>query len=194
MERTLHDGGGNGENQKVADHGGGGDALFAEVRAHQAIRDVLMRACRGVDRLDAALLLSAYHPGALDHHGGYDGPAEGFVRWVFENHVGRVLSSTHQLANILVELDGDVAHSESYVFVTQRLTVDEVLHDKLSHGRYLDRFERRGGEWRIAERWVVLDWQRFDPVGEASALLPSRTERGFRSRDDRSYSLFANSR
>ena len=27
-------------------------------------------------------------------------------------------------------------------------------------GRYLDRFEKRDGEWRIARRRYVLDWSR----------------------------------
>jgi hypothetical protein len=30
--------------------------------------------------------------------------------------------------------------------------------------RYLDRFERRGGEWRIARREVRYEWQRLDPL------------------------------
>ena len=30
-------------------------------------------------------------------------------------------------------------------------------------GRYLDRLERRGGEWRIAWRTYVMDWNRNVP-------------------------------
>ena len=35
----------------------------------QAILDCLTRYCRGMDRFDRALVLSAYHPDAIDDHG-----------------------------------------------------------------------------------------------------------------------------
>src|SRR5690606_8703026 len=35
----------------------------------EAIHTVLMRYCRGVDRLDRDLIASVYHPDAYDHHG-----------------------------------------------------------------------------------------------------------------------------
>jgi hypothetical protein len=34
------------------------------------------------------------------------------------------------------------------------------VREALVSGRYLDRFERRNDEWRIAERLVVHDWFR----------------------------------
>ena len=37
--------------------------------------------------------------------------------------------------------------------------------------RYVDRFEKRDGEWRIADRMVVLDSERIDPVTSISAPL-----------------------
>lgn len=40
-----------------------------ELLDREAIRDCLARYCRGVDRLDRALLLSTYWPGAEDDHG-----------------------------------------------------------------------------------------------------------------------------
>ena len=36
----------------------------------QAILEVLTRYCRALDRGDAALIASAYHPDAVDDHGG----------------------------------------------------------------------------------------------------------------------------
>ena len=35
----------------------------------QEIHEVLMRYCRGIDRCDAELLHSVYHPDATDDHG-----------------------------------------------------------------------------------------------------------------------------
>lgn len=39
-----------------------------ELLDRQAIYDVMMRYCRGVDRFDADLITSAYHPDARDDH------------------------------------------------------------------------------------------------------------------------------
>jgi len=43
--------------------------------AAEAIRQAALRYCRGVDRLDPELMLSAYHDGATDDHGIFSGPA-----------------------------------------------------------------------------------------------------------------------
>jgi hypothetical protein len=43
--------------------------------AAEAIRQAVLRYCRGVDRLDAELMLSAYHDGATDDHGVFAGSA-----------------------------------------------------------------------------------------------------------------------
>jgi hypothetical protein len=52
--------------------------------------------------------------------------------------------------------------------------------------RYVDRMERRNGEWRIAERVVVLDSQRQDPVPTGLAPLENSNV-GRRDKDDPSY-------
>jgi hypothetical protein len=52
--------------------------------------------------------------------------------------------------------------------------------------RYVDRMERRNGEWRIADRVVVLDSQRSDPVpGDLAPLENSNV--GRRDKEDPSY-------
>jgi hypothetical protein len=47
----------------------------------QAILDCLTRYCRGVDRFDRDLLLSAYHPDATDNHGVFIGSPVQFAAW-----------------------------------------------------------------------------------------------------------------
>lgn len=132
----------------------------------QAIHEVLMRYCRGIDRCDADLLRDVYHPDATDDHGGFKGPAGDFVAWAIEA-LRRDESTTHYIANELVDLDGDVAFAESYFFaVHRRARKDGTKVDLVFSGRYVDRFERRAGTWRIADRKVVYDRSRVDPVGE----------------------------
>ena len=54
--------------------------------AAEAIRQAALRYCRGVDRLDAELMRSAYHDDATDDHGVFDGPADGLVARVVQSH------------------------------------------------------------------------------------------------------------
>jgi hypothetical protein len=155
--------------------------------ARAEIRDAMFRYCRGVDRADAALMGSAYHPDAHDRHGKWDGPSSGFV----EAHVQRMPTAAegiqHLLGNMLIELDGDAAHVETYFITAYRpkAAVEEVA---MFGGRYLDRFERRDGEWRIAHRHVVYDWGRIEPATQGWwDTLPGNWTFGSRDRDDPDY-------
>jgi hypothetical protein len=132
-------------------------AAVRELLDRQAILDCLHRYARGVDRVDEELILSAYHEDAIDDHGTAGGDFVGspkeFVAWV-RSVDERVTATQHYLTNHSVELDGDVAHAESY-FISMLRFGDVV---RLGGGRYLDRFERRDGAWRIAARVVVGEW------------------------------------
>jgi hypothetical protein len=164
------------------------DALLHDHRARTEIYDCLMRYCRGVDRLDRELILSAYHPGARDNHGSFDGPVEEFVDWVFGNHQGKVLSSVHHIGNVLMRIEGNVAHCESYVLTNHRRMIEGQLHDMLAHGRFIDRFEDRGTGWLTAERIVVFDWDRLEPVERQwGGPLTEQLLKAERSRSDPSY-------
>lgn len=122
-----------------------------------AIRDALFRYCRGVDRADKELILSAFHPGAREDHGQYHGPVEPFVAALVAKIPETVLGIQHALNNMLIELDGDSARAETYFQATYR---EKANPDTIAAfgGRYLDCFERRNGAWRIAKRTVVNDW------------------------------------
>lgn len=161
------------------------------IENRQAIHDLLMRYCRGVDRLDRDLILSCYHPDAWDDHGSFAGSPEAFADWVFAGHRDQVIHCTHFLANSLVRFDDDdVAYGESYVIAVHRRLLDGRLHDMMGAGRYIDRFERRDGQWRIARRTVIGDWDRVDPVDRQWAgPLTDALAAGRRSADDPSYAL-----
>ena len=141
------------------------------------IYDVMCRYARGVDRGDADLIRSAYHPDAYDDHVHYKGDIEGFIAVTAKRMQG-VDNSMHFLGNCLIEFAGaDLALVETY-FASRRTRApvgDEGVglapSDAICRqqwGRYLDRFERRGGEWRVANRLVVVD-ARFDTVAKSGA-------------------------
>src|SRR3954447_24561403 len=77
-----------------------------------AIRDCLYRYCRGIDRADEALLRSTYWPDATHCHRAYRGSSDGVIVQPIDRprRGGR---GVHQVANVLIELHGDVAAVES---------------------------------------------------------------------------------
>ena len=72
----------------------------------QAIRDVVLRYCRGIDRLDLELVRDCYHPDATDEHGTFVGTRDEYVDWV-GGVLARFTGTMHVVANQLVEVDGD---------------------------------------------------------------------------------------
>lgn len=168
------------------------EKLLYELDARRQIVDVLARVSRGVDRLDRELILSGYHPDAIDSHGMFVGSREAFADWVIERHSGFITQCMHFLGQLNMVLDGDKASVESNVVVFYRHLRDGVEHDMLSPGRYLDRFECRDGEWKIVERLAMHEKDRLDPVvfkmqGPFVDLLVKAT----RDKEDPSYPFFA---
>ena len=84
-----------------------------ELLDKQAIYEVVMRYCRGIDRLDFDLVRGAYHPDGIDHHTGFDGGVEEYIAWV-RPKLELLGGTMHHVGNHLVELYDDCAISESY--------------------------------------------------------------------------------
>lgn len=135
------------------------------LKDRQAIYDCLMRYCRGVDRLDVDLLKSAYHHDATDDHGIFSGNAWEFAEFLgpFDASIG-VRQQTHRVDHSLIEFTGpDSAVVESYNLTFIDAETDAGMAAATVGGRYLDRFERRAGVWKIAHRLYVMDWNRNEP-------------------------------
>ncbi len=154
-----------------------------------AIHDVLLRYCRGADRCDEDLIRSSYHPDAHDDHGTFTGSGGDFASWVVGVLRETSLATQHTLPNVLIELAGDAAAVESSFIAYHHRTADGGARIEIFGGRYLDRFERRRGEWRIAARTVVHDWSTAVP----SVAFPNveRYVQGRRDRSDPVYELGA---
>jgi hypothetical protein len=138
----------------------------------EAIRAVLGRYCRAIDRADAGLLATVFHPDATDDHGEFQGTAADFARWAMAEGPKRYQTMQHTLGTINIELDGDVAYTEAYFSNPGILRAPQDGQRMLSVlvGRYVDRLERRQGEWRIAARVVVKDYREVRPLSEADDL------------------------
>ncbi|MEW2353621.1 nuclear transport factor 2 family protein [Spirillospora sp. NPDC029432] len=129
----------------------------------QQIHDAVLRYCRGIDRLDFDLVRSAYHPDAIDHHTGFDGPLDDYIAWVEPKLRARRGGTMHIVGNHLVELLGDTAISETYgTSVHWGEPADSPRANFTSGVRFVDHMAFRDGRWAIAERWAVREWTRSD--------------------------------
>ncbi|OAK64501.1 hypothetical protein A3K87_13990 [Variovorax paradoxus] len=171
-------------------------AALQSLLDREAIRDCLLRYCRGIDRCDEDALRSAYWEDATDCHGAWNGSSAGFIAQALPRlrQGGR---RVHQITNVLIELHGDLAAVESS-FLALQSTAAQPDRETFLCGRYADRFERRGGEWRVAARTVVYDWieERARPelAQDDAALFGARQPVGGRAPHDAVYALLHNVR
>ena len=162
----------------------------------EAIRECIYRYCRGIDRQDEAALRSAYWPDGTDRHGPYSGSASGFVDWALAR-LKKGDRSVHHVTNLSIELHGAQAAVETYFLALQREPdAAGVLQEVFLAGRYLDLFEKRGEEWRVAKRTVMYDWMRplGSPAGSESERMGPRAPNGVLFPDDPVYALLASVR
>lgn len=168
-------------------------AALAEVErlsAIEAIRTCLYRVSRAIDRVDAALLRSAFHPGALIHYGKlYEGEVEGWIASAMA-HQSSQSQRQHMIGNILIRVDGDEAVAESYELDRHKTPMNGEVRDLVLGARTLDRFARRDGEWRIVERTKVMDWGR-NIVGDDAVYQNSPLQKGGNDTSDPSYQLLS---
>lgn len=182
-----------------------------ELVDRQEIYDVLTRYCRALDRCDVELMKSVYWPDGFDDHGVFKGNAQEFAEFIVREIQTWFEVTMHAICNVHMEVKEDVAHTEAYLFAYHRVSgqgrmVEEVFgptyikhltgrdtgpvpHDFFYGGRYVDRLEKRNGEWRIAKRTVVMDWNLNQPNRSIwdEGMFKVLNVRGVRDRTDPVY-------
>jgi len=153
----------------------------------QEILDCVTRNSRGNDRFDTELVSSSYHTDGIHDlgHNRIPGPDYG----IHANHAHKAISETslHNVTMQSCEINGDIAHAESYVI---GMFADKgAANSRMLAGRYLDRLEKRDGEWRITLRRATVE-----VVMEGKAILPNGNKilgsgylKGSRDQSDPSY-------
>jgi hypothetical protein len=122
----------------------------------QEIQECIVSFSRGLDRHDVDLARSAFHGDARDDHGIFIGSGYETIDWANAWHDFLLRSHQHYVTNFTIEVDGDEAHSESYVMVPGGKK--DSWENNNGGGRYLDRLERRDGRWAITDRVVTFEW------------------------------------
>jgi SnoaL-like domain len=163
------------------------EARMQDLTDRQAIFDCIKRSARGNDRFDTELVASSFHQDAIHDNGRKQVAAYGYGEHANEAHGMLFDANLHNVTMHMCEIDGDVAHAESYslgLFLDKGGETGRVLA-----GRYIDRLEKRDGEWRIAVRRttveVALEGKAALPGG--AALKGSSYLKGHRDRSDLSY-------
>lgn len=134
------------------------DAQMQAMLDRDAIRECVARLARGEDRRSADLIRSSWWPEAKFDYGVHSGDFETYLAWVVPG-ADAIKDTQHLIGQTYIEFAGDKAQAETHVFSYHRVDMGEGDHDTCIGGRYLDTFEKRNGEWRIADRIMLYDWE-----------------------------------
>jgi hypothetical protein len=148
-----------------------------------AITEVIGLYAHAIDRHRWEMMEHLFHGDATFAFGTVQGDWRSFVeqaRAIIEPCV----ATHHQLGQTIISGEGpDLAHAETYMTAMHIVPPGyphAVFPDRgedysaIIAGRYVDRFERRGGAWRIAHRIGMYDWREYRAIGEASlASVPA---------------------
>lgn len=123
----------------------------------EKIRNCIINLARGEDRRNGDLIRAAYWPDSTTDYGVFKGSFDEYFAWVIPGSPA-IPNTQHILGQTLIDLKGDVALTETHVTSYHRVNMGAEERDTVIGGRYLDRFEKRNGEWRIAQRTMLYDW------------------------------------
>ncbi|RME65983.1 MAG: nuclear transport factor 2 family protein [Alphaproteobacteria bacterium] len=163
--------------------------LIDSVLAKQHLHELLMAYSRGVDRADDALLASVFHEDATVMTGAFNGAARDFVPFIMNLMRNQLKLAFHSVANEWFEVAGDQAVGESYAIALAVAPGNDGDRDVLTGGRYIDKFERRNGAWKISSRSFVTDWTIDHPSTAqwGEGMYETLTLTGKKSKDDPVY-------
>jgi hypothetical protein len=159
------------------------DMTIDELLAKQEIAELSGTYMRGLDRLQPELVRSVFHDDATTDYGFFQGGPDQFAEMAY-NALKDHLANHHMLGQINITLDGDVAFGEVYFQAFHRVVEDGQERDLFISGRYVDRYEKRNGVWKIAFRSEVNDWARTEDAADEFFRRQPDSLRGERAPDD----------
>ena len=140
-----------------------------------------------MDRFDRELFLSEFHAHAVVAAGTFVGGPDILYEWASDMHEQGQSATQHCRLNRWRELDGELAHTETYYLFAAR---NRDATNWVAGGRYIDKLERRGGTWKIAMRCNAIAWSGLLPTMPTPFTdVPGVTLNGIaaRSKQDISY-------
>ncbi len=135
---------------------------------------------------------SCFHSDARTRVGDFEGVSHQVIGdWITMVDPVKVMS--HRINNPLIRLEGDRALVECHVFAHHRRPTPDGdgEEDMFLGGRYLDRFERRDGVWKIAYREHINDFERVMPPADVTLADSPPRMLGQRKPHDALYELLS---
>lgn len=129
------------------------DLSAAQLADRQAIVAVIDRYATSLDAKDYERFRTCFSADAVVHYGEALGPAEAAA--YAEGVLSRYAHTQHLLGNYEIALDGDRASARTYVQASH-VSAEGLIW--VMGGTYIDRFERRAGDWKIVERRLEAKW------------------------------------
>lgn len=156
--------------------------MTGTIQDREAIRDVIGLYAHAIDRRRWDIMQRLFHPDATFGFGPVAGDWRSFVEQA-RSIIDPCPMTQHNLGQTLIGFAAaDLAHCETYLTATHIVPVGyprpEVYPSRsepylaIVAGRYVDRFEKRDGEWRIARRQGLYDWREYRAIGEAALVNP----------------------
>lgn len=120
----------------------------------QAIVEVIDRYATSLDSKEYERFQTCFSEDAIVHYGeDLVGPVAAAA--YAESVLSRYEFTQHLLGNYEIALDGDRASARTYLHASHITSEGEIW---VVGGTYVDRLERRDGEWKIVERDLVPKW------------------------------------
>ena len=144
----------------------------------EAIREVIAAYAHAIDRRRWDMMARLFHSDATFGFGPVEGDWRGFVDQA-RSIIDPCISTQHLLGQTLIGFaDAVTATCETYLTAMHIVPVGYPRSDvfpardetyaAIIAGRYVDRFEQRDRQWRIARRQGLYDWREYRTIGEAS--------------------------
>ena len=159
------------------------ESRLAHLADIHEIKQVLYTYCHGVDHSAEDELRSCFHPDATHEHGEYKGKSHDFIPFILEFNKDR-RGQTHAITNPIIRIDGDRAICDCQFSAYNRSTPkDGQINQLFVKGRFIDRFERRNGAWKIIHRLGVHDRESVTDVPEATGAVAGGLRSGAKPND-----------
>ncbi|XMB66692.1 nuclear transport factor 2 family protein [Mycoplasmatota bacterium zrk1] len=164
------------------------EQIVREVWDRQEIEQLMYRHARSLDRMDGELMKSCYWEDAIEEHQDPIYPElfhwnDNALKFVPEAMKGftALKATQHRISNILIELDGDKATAETYVWAYHVGEENGVDKEGILGGRHYFDLEKRDNEWRIKYRLTIFDWNQNK---DASAIWSDNFSEKYRAKRD----------
>ena len=139
------------------------DPILQGMVDRAAIRDVMVRYARGLDRRDFDLVTSCFTSDAYaDYRGHKTSGIDNIIQYL--RRIDRFQRTMHFMGDQFIEIYGDTAEVETYAIDYLWYAVDGIQYISTGGLRYSDKMLRREGKWLIYHRVMHLDWRHNDAI------------------------------